>query len=297
MSRSVLITGATGYTGSRLARRMVERGDRVTILARHGSSLLQLGEAAEHVAVVRIAESGAGADVADAVEQALERAQPDLVCSLATTRTRASLADVAQIADAVVRLPTLLIAACARERMPLITTASYMHAPGSVAPSIYSALRAGPDPVLEWACAHEGLRAVVLSLTSVHGPGDARAKLLVALLDAARNGTPIDLVHPGRRIDFVHVDDVVEAYLVAQQVLDGDAAGAPQRYDVSSGELLTLADAVELVERLTGRSIDARWNARSTTPSDLVEPPHPPRWLPGWRPARRLSETIAQEFA
>lgn len=272
MSRSVLVTGATGFVGSRLAQALTERGDRVTNIPR--------------------TTPATSAQVAAVVTRAFDETQPDIVCSLATSRPRATAAQVGAIVDANVLLPTLLIHECVERGVPLVVTASYMAQHGATAPSIYSALRAGLEPLLDWAATHRALRCMTLSLTSVHGPGDPRPKLLGALLAAARSGEPIDMVAASRRIDPIHVDDVVGAYLAAFDLLAQPETATNQRFDVSSGAPITLADLVELVEQISGRSIDARWSARASSAADRVEPPAHPAWLPGWRPRHTLTETI-----
>lgn len=276
MSRSVLLTGATGFVGSRLAQALTERGDRVTNIPR--------------------TTPATSAQVAAAVTQAFDGAQPDIVCSLATSRPRATAAQVGAIVDATVLLPSLLIHECVEREIPIVITASYMKRPGDTAPSIYSALRAAIEPVLDWAATHRALRCMTLSLTSVHGPGDLRPKLLAALLAAARSGEPIDMVAPERRIDPIHVDDVACAYLAAFDLLAQPDAATNQRFDVCSGDPITLGALVELIEQLSGRSIDARWGARPAGASDLVEPPARPNWIPGWQPRHTLTETINREL-
>jgi nucleoside-diphosphate-sugar epimerase len=276
MTRSVLLTGATGFVGSRLAQALTDRGDRVTNIPR--------------------TTPATSAQVAAAVTQAFDAAQPDIVCSLATSRPRATAAQVGAIIDAIVLLPTLLIHECVERGIPIVVTASYMAQRGAIAPSIYSAVRAGLEPILDWAATHRALRCMTLSLTSVHGPGDPRPKLLGALLAAARSGEPIDMVAPERRIDPIHVDDVVAAYLTAIDLLAEPDTATNQRFGGSSGEPITLAELVALVEQISARPINARWGARTSSAADLVDPPVRPSWLPGWQPRHTLTETIEREL-
>jgi nucleoside-diphosphate-sugar epimerase len=264
MSRSILITGGTGFVGSRLTRKLEAYGDHVTNIPRSAP--------------------GTSAQVAAAVTQAFDEAQPDLVCSLAISRAHATLEQVGDAADAAVRLPAMLIHECARREIPLIVTASYMLQRGGTAPTLFSALRGGVEQMLDWAALHANLRCVTLSLTSVHGPGDARAKLIGELLRAARSGEAIEMAPPERLLDLVHVDDVTDAYLRAAELLADPAFATNQHFDVSSGHATPLAQIVAQIEQQTGRPIDARWNTRPMRPSDLVDPPAHPSWLPGWSP-------------
>lgn len=288
-----LITGGTGFVGSRLAQRLLDEGWHVHLLTRAGSKLDALGASRGHVRITRISDPDSAAATASAVEAAMDAADPDVVFSLATLRQRSTLEQVAQLVDATVRLPTLLVAALAeRGGGRIITTASYQHASGLVAPTIFSAARGGIDPILEWAGTHTGVRCATLSLTSVYGPDDQRGKLLPALLDAARSESPIGLVAPDRVLDLVHVDDVARAYVRAAQLIREDVIGSGERYDVSSGERVTLRELVAAVEQAAGRPIDARWNARAASASDEVDPPSKPSWVPGWTPRMALTDGL-----
>ena len=51
MGKKVFVTGATGFTGGALARRLLERGDEVTVLARDEAKAAPLRELGMHVAV------------------------------------------------------------------------------------------------------------------------------------------------------------------------------------------------------------------------------------------------------
>ncbi|MCZ4496736.1 MAG: NAD(P)-dependent oxidoreductase [Thermoleophilia bacterium] len=289
---AVLVTGGSGFLGGHLVRALVERGDAVHLLLRAGSVLAPQLE--ERLTVTRIPEPTDSDAAADAVQLALETSAPDLVISLATLRDVSDLRAAARMFDANVRLPALLAAGlAARGGGGMITTASYMLAPGGTAPSLYSASRASIDPVLDWACAHHDITTATLALTSLYGPGDTRAKVLAALLRAADSGAPMPLVHPDRRLDMLHVSDAVRAYLHAADLLAAGELAPRARHEVTSAAPTTLGELVAAVEAATGRPIDARWGERATTPSDAVDPPRTPNWLPGWKPAVTLDAGLA----
>ncbi len=101
-----------------------------------------------------------------------------------------------------------------------------------------------------------GLQTAVLRLTNVYGPRDF-GRVIPLWLDMARAGQPL-VVYGGQQvIDFVWIDQVVEALIRAATT---DIAGAPVNVGSGTGTpLLTLADRIlALVPPLQGRAPEQR---------------------------------------
>ena len=99
---------------------------------------------------------------------------------------------------------------------------------------------------------------MTLRLTDTYGPDDERAKLLPFLLQAARSGTELSMSPGEQRVTFVHVDDVVDAILLALVTpgLTGEV------WNVGSGEVVTVRDCLERIEALTGKQGLVLYGAR-----------------------------------
>lgn len=298
-ARRALVTGGTGFIGSRLVCDLLGDGWDVHLLTRATSSLGLLGEAESFVTHHRIPSDPTAQQAAAAVAAALEESDPHVVFHLAILRRDASVQDMAEIIDANVRLPMLLAGGLARRRgrALFVGSASYMQRGGSVAPSFFSATRAAADPVLEWAAAHGEVASAILSLTSVYGPSDSRDKVVAAVCRAAATGEPLELVDTARELDLVHVADVSRAYRRAAELLLAGTLAGYNRFDVSSGTTTTLADLVGTIEQVSERTVAADWGARPARASDTVAPPQAPDWLPGWTPTVTLVEGLRDVWA
>lgn len=288
-NRRALITGGTGYVGSRLVRRLRADDWSVHLLVRRHSVL---GELEDLMSITRVANDDSTSAAVEAVRNAIVEAQPDVVISLATHRPHSTDHETAPMFDANARLPALLLAELAANGGGRwIGSSSFMHRPLESPPTLYAATHAALEPTVRWAQSHGNVTCTTLSLTSVYGPGDPRDKLLGRLLHAARTGTPIDLVRPSRVMDLVHVDDVARAYAHAAELqMQQDAI--EDRYDVCTGTGTSIAALVRHVERATGLSIDANWDRRTSGPADAIDPPTRPRWLPEWQPEIDISTGI-----
>lgn len=96
-----------------------------------------------------------------------------------------------------------------------------------------------------------GLETVALRYFNVYGPGQTGgdyAGVIDVFLDQARAGEPITVHGDGEQTrDFVHVDDVVRANLLAAET---DAVG--DGYNVGTGESVTIERLAELIRDAVG---------------------------------------------
>ncbi len=98
-----------------------------------------------------------------------------------------------------------------------------------------------------------GVPAAVIRLFNVFGPGEAPHRLLPTLLRHFAEGTQVPLTMGTQMRDFVHVDDACEGLLRAVHVLA--AGGMPSGpYNVCSGIGHTVADFATHVARTVGVS-------------------------------------------
>jgi dolichol-phosphate mannosyltransferase len=96
-----------------------------------------------------------------------------------------------------------------------------------------------------------------LRLYSVYGPYEDPQRLVPTLIEKGRRGELPPLVDPNVARDFVHVDDVVEAYLRAAQT-PTDELGAI--YNVGTGVGTTIGDAVRIARRVMDIAAQPVWN-------------------------------------
>jgi dTDP-L-rhamnose 4-epimerase len=101
-----------------------------------------------------------------------------------------------------------------------------------------------------------GMQGVALRLWNAYGPGQALSNPYTGVLAifAARlhNGQPPVIFEDGRQLrDFVHVEDVAEAFALA--IDHPDAAGGV--FNIGSGEQRSVAEVASLLAQAMGRSI------------------------------------------
>jgi dolichol-phosphate mannosyltransferase len=137
----------------------------------------------------------------------------------------------------------------------------------------------------------------VLRLYSVYGPWEEPNRLIPMLVMHGLEGRYPPLANPTTARDYVHVDDVCDAYRAAAEQ-PGIAPGTI--YNVGSGIQTTLIEAAELAGRLFGIREAPRWGSMPDRIWDTTvwkaDPAKIGREL-GWKPTRDFARGIQDTVA
>lgn len=290
-----LVTGASGFIGSHLVRRLANDGAEVHALVRPTSRLSDL-PASCAVHVIDGEDMGALAAIID-------RAAPDVTFHLAAfVRADHGPDDIVPMLRANLSFGTLLAEALtSRNFNRLVNTGTPWQHFGNAEyepACLYAATKQAFEDVLAFYGHARGLRIVTLLPADNYGAGDRRNKLLGLLVQALQSGERLDLSPGEQTLDIVHVDDVVEAYVAAaRRLLDGQVASS-ERWAVTSGAGIAMRDLVALVERLAGRPLRVNWGARPYRPREVMTPCRHeapfPGWTPRWDLERGLRDLLAR---
>ena len=296
-STTALVTGAGGFVGANLVRRLLADGHTVHALTRPGTRPWRLDDLSD-VRRVQI-------DLADveAVRLALQRARPEWVFHLAAHGAYSWQTDVQEIVRTnvagTIALVDASVAAGCRVLVNAGSSSEYGykdHAPSELElpepNSAYAATKA--CATLYAAHAHRDAQTAVVTLRlySVYGPWEEPGRLIPSLVAQALRGRLAPLADPATARDFVHVEDVVEAFLLA----GGAASSAPSAiYTIGSGVQTSLAELVALVRRIFDLDIDPRWGSAAGRSWDtsvwVADPSRASREL-GWSPRYDLESGI-----
>lgn len=262
--RRVFVTGATGFIGSALTRRLVRDGADVHLLVRATSSGRKLGSAWKR-ATRHVGDIGDEKSLAAAVR----KARPEIVFHLAKDRDRSSFARESAA--------TLRLAATLRA-----------HAPGlrRWVRTAHAAPSREQESALASRVAALGLPVVTLELYLVYGPGQDAGEFPYNLREGERPRTLSGAIK-----DFVWIEDVVSAYRLAATASGVEGLTIP----IGTGQGRTEAEAGALMLRLLG-------SADTPPGADGPGDGHPAdasvaRRVLGWCPRVLLEQGLARIVA
>lgn len=266
-NRRVFVTGATGMVGSWLVRRLVDQGASVVVLVRDHdpqSELLRSGTI-DRCSVV----DGRLEDPGD-VERAINEHEVDTVFHLgAQTIVGTALRNPVPTFEANIRGTYLLLDACRVHRglvkRVLVASSDKAYGDSKILPYTEDMPLHGRHPydvsksctdLLALSYAHTyGLPVAVARCGNIYGGGDLNWSRIVpgTIRSALRGERPI-LRSNGTLIrDYLHVDDVVDAYLDLADRVDDDGVRG-EGFNFSPGQGLTVLEITRAVLQAMGRT-------------------------------------------
>lgn len=288
---TALLTGATGFVGSHLCRRLARDGWDVHVVVRPASDLAIVADVLPQITVHR--HDGSTRGMADLVE----RCRPDTVFHLASLfLAQHRPEDIVALVESNVLFGTQLLEAMAgRGAARLVNCGTSWQHYGNADYSpvcLYAATKQAFDDILRYYVETAPLAAVTLELYDTYGPADPRRKLFSLLRKCAESGEPLAMSPGEQRLDLVYVDDAVEAFLAAAARLSAGLVRGHETYAVSSGAPVKLRDLVAVYSRVTGKTLDIRWGERPYRPREVMDPWTGRLPVPGWKPAVGIVDGI-----
>ncbi len=296
--RRVLVTGASGFLGANLVRKLIALGHSVTAAVRPTSNLWRLAGVLSSVRLVQV-------DLLEAenVRRIVQETQPEAIVHLAGSRGHPQT--LQQRLDA---LQTSVIGTAAvLEAADCCDVRRFVHVGSSLEyrrqnrplcetdplePDTYRGLsRLMASQLVQHEAAVRGINAVIVRPFSVYGPWEAPHRFIPTLIRAALAGDELPLTaHPAQH-DWIHVEDVAEliALLLHAEVEPGEV------FNAGTGVQWDNLAVVRLFERGSGLRVRIRAGAHPPSPADR------PCWVAdmtrcrerlGWQPRWRLGDGL-----
>ena len=287
----VLVTGASGFIGSHLVSRLVGSGAEVHAVSRRSRP----GPEGPAWHIADLTDYGACVELVGTVA-------PDVVFHLASAVTGARDVDLvvpvmAANQGAAVNLLTAVVKSAPTARMVLAGSIEEPHQGDDLTPhSPYAAAKWAASAYARMFSALWDVRVSVLQIAMVYGPAQPDLTKLVpyATLALLRGDIP-HLSSGTRLVDWVYVDDVVDALLRAAE--DDRAIG--KVFDVCSGRLVSIRDTVELLDLIVGGDARPEFGAAADRPMDDVQrgDPKVAEELLDWRASTALEDGLRRTVA
>ncbi len=290
-SNTLMITGVTGYIGSRLLKKMMMAGWDVVAIVRSDSDQSQVDRLKREITVISYDFH------LPTLIKTMQNIQPQVVVHIASHYLATHNSDdIDQLIDGNIRYSTHLMQAVLESGVrKFINTSSFTQhrINQNFQPlSLYASTKQAFESIIEYYSQMGNLQVITLELFDNYGPEDTRPKFLNALIKAYRTGESLNASLGYQRMDLVYIDDVIDAYQKAIELLMEDKIIGHQKFAVSSGHSFSLRDLTNVLERLTGESILVNWGAVPYRDNQIMKPWNKRGGLPGWNSVVSLEEGV-----
>jgi nucleoside-diphosphate-sugar epimerase len=291
MKRKTLVTGATGFVGSNLVRGLITDGWGVAVLVRESSDLDAISDLIQLIEIYRFDGK------IDTMVAIFSEYRPDVVFHVASLFLANHHTDqIESLVESNILFGVQLVEGMAETGVKCLVNTSTSweyYDNGKYNPvNLYAATKRAFLDVLEYYIEAKNVRAITLRLCDTYGPNDQRPKLLNLLKRIAGTDEVIALSPGWQKIDMVHIDDVINGYILsAHRLLNSEVIGH-EIYKLSSDNPISIRELVGLLERRIGKSINVEWGARTYRDREVMEPWEGGESLPGFETVVSLEAGI-----
>lgn len=272
--KRTLLTGASGFVGANLARRLLRDQHEVLLLLRDRHQTWRIEDIVKDCSITI-------ADTTDreAVRRCLLSAKPNWVFHLSAYGAYPNQTGFEQmVATNLIGSANLLDACIESGAESFVQTGSsseYGYTSGAareddrIAPnSHYAISKAAATHYCQFTARKLNFHAVTARLYSVYGPYEEPTRLIPTLIVHALDGKLPPLVSPETARDFVYVEDVVDALI---RLASHQSASPGVIYNVCTGVQSSLAQVVELTRTLLEVRASPKWGTmpRRTWDADI----------------------------
>jgi CDP-paratose synthetase len=245
--KAILLTGATGFLGSNIAKKLIELDYQIIAYKRTESNTSRLKEYAKEIKWYSLEK--------DQIEAPFIEQHIEAVIHTATNygRNGESLTD---IIDANVNFPLKVF-----EKSVYHKTEVFINTDTAL-DKFTNSYSLSKKQFLEWIkYQSKNIKVVNLKLEHFYGPKDDSSKFITFVLNSCldKNLNKLELTEGKQKRDFIFIDDVVSAY--EMMLYNINSFSNFEEVEVGTGEPLTIQEVVKNIKRLTESKINLKFGA------------------------------------
>ncbi len=274
--KRVLITGASGFIGSHLAKRMVEQNAQVYVIAREGSDLWRIEDFIKDVLIYR-------ADIRDRdkIDACTKSAKPDYIFNMAAYGVDARQNDYfiaahTNIIGTMNMLNSLIPLGC-KKFINIGTCMEYGDKKDIIREdchlepfNIYGSTKAASAMLSHQIAAENGIDIVTLRAFGVFGENEGSHKFFPHIILSILNNTDVNLTGCEQYRDYCYVENIIDGLVLA--ALDDTLQN--EIFNIGTGVIFQLKYYVDKIFRKMEAAGDPKYGAVPYRSGEVWKP-HP----------------------
>lgn len=299
--KRVLVTGASGFIGSHLIRGLVRAGCSVVGLVRPTSSLWRLEDVIEKITLIR---TELGSSEHNQCKENLTEGI-DIIYHLAATSWNPPLQNSIPLVQSNVlgTLELLNLALAFKVKCFVYCGSCFEYASGKMLSEDLL-----PHPISEYAASKSAawllanafyhryhLPVVTLRPFTIYGPFESASRLVPHAVCRALENKDIALTEGKQTRDFVYIEDMVEALLVAG--VSPEAIG--KTINIATGVSTSVRDITSMIVNMIGSKTTLQYGVKSYRDAEIMELSgdfSQAKEVLGWRPKFTLEEGLKRSI-
>lgn len=274
----IVMTGATGYIGNKLAERLFLEKHEIYAVVRPESEIRNNAD---------ILSGIIKNDSYENILSAFQEIRPELFINVAGYYINGSSFDqMGMLFDANVLFPSYITEAFVRSGGKAVVHTSSVHQCYDGAyynpVNFYAATKQAYEDILYYYASAKGIRAVVLQLFDTYGEDDTRKKVF-NLVRALKDGDKIEMSPGEQKMYFCHISDVVEAYIQSIRLLDQKKGDVFEKYAVRGEEPVKLKKFISMYCEKAEKKVRIYWGKRPYMEREIMDPSRIGIVLPEWQ--------------
>ena len=264
MNKRVLVTGGTGFIGSRILRQLKDANYVPVMLKRSNSNTYRIKDLLHDITYYDIDKTP--------VEKIFELEHFDSVINLATYyKKHNSLEDIERMFQTNVEFPARLLELCVLFNVPLFITAGsyfqYEQSSSTIKEStillgrdLYAATKNALQSIMDYYSSVHRIRTIDMILFTPYGEMDHEEKLIPYLINQILDKKQAKLSYGFQRLNLLHVEDVATAFVKAIEISNPHVP-LNFRMNVGYKRSCSIREILTMMEEILGFHIEVKWGS------------------------------------
>lgn len=290
-----MITGATGFIGSRLTEKLIKQGHNVNIISRPNSKYDNLSEIKDMINIFEY-----DGNIHSLIEY-FNKIKPDIVIHLASLFIAENKPeDVGKLIDSNIKFSTQILESMKYSNCKNIinTSTSWQHYSNEEYNPVclYAATKEAFENIMKFYNQAYKFKCITLELFDTYGENDTRPKILNLLKEYSEKGIELNMSKGEQVLDLLYIDDVIDAYLKAIDIIDEKSENIFEKYSLESKNRITLKELINIYENITKNNVSINWGKRDYREREVMIPWNKGKKLPNWEAKISLQDGIKRLF-